>query len=104
MKAFPLDVTTDASGNGSVTFRATKASVIFRVQKIVATMGAVSSGRASLFKNGTFLTAMPIAARMEATGPEDLHTSEYLTGQIENGPMSTLVNWVFYYDEIPDNP
>lgn len=104
MKAFPIDVTLDASGNGSVTFRAHKPLVAFDVVKVTIEMTPTSSGKAFLHKNGAFLTSMPVNATMEAYGDERLYTSEYMTGQIVGGPADTLVKFVFYYDETAVKP
>lgn len=104
MKSAPLYVTLDASGNGSVDFRAHKASVAFDVRKVTVEMDTTSSGKAYLYKNGAFLTSMPVAPTMEAYGNERLYVSEYMTGEIQSGPGSTSVKFTFYYDEIQVNP
>ena len=104
MKSFPLSVTLDASGNGSVTFRAHKPLVRFRVRKVTIEMDVTSSGKANLYHNGAFVTSMPVSPTMEAYGDLGLYTSEYMTGEIVSGPVSTLVKFVFYYDEEPTNP
>jgi hypothetical protein len=104
LKTAPLYVTLDASGNGSVTFRAHKPLVAFIIGKVTVEMAPTSSGLATLYKNGTFLTSMPVAKLMEAYGPERLYTSEYVTGEIQNGPASTEVKFTFHYDEEPAKP
>lgn len=104
MKLMPLDVTLDADGNGSVVFRAHKAAVAFRVVKITVEMDVTSSGKTLLYKNGSFLTAMPVAPTMEAYGSTLLYCSEYMTAEIQSGPGSTQVRFTFYYEEISVNP
>lgn len=104
MKAAPLYVTLDASGNGSVTFRAHKPLVRFKVRKVTVEMDTTSSGKANLYHNGAFVTSMPVSSTMEAYGDLGLYTSEYMTGEIVNGPSSTLVKFTFYYDEEIVNP
>lgn len=104
MKSAPLYVTLDASGNGSVTFRAHKPLTAFVVRKVTVEASTTSAGKVFLYKNGAFLTSMPVATRMEAHGDERLYTSEFMTGQIQNGPRSELIKFTFYYDEEPVNP
>lgn len=104
MKVAPLYVTLDASGDGSVTFRAHKPLVAFDVIKVTVEMTATSSGKAFLYKNGGFLTSMPVNNTMEAYGRERLYTSEYMTGEIQNGPASALVKFTFFYEEESVNP
>lgn len=104
MKVEPRYVTLDASGNGNVLFRAHKPLVRFVVRKVTIEMDPTSSGTATLTKNGVFLTSMPVAPTMEAYGDVNLYTSEYMEGDIEAGPVSTQVKFMFHYDEIPANP
>jgi len=104
MKVFPISHTLDSNGNGSIQFIARKASIEVIMHKITVEMDTTSSGRVNLYKNGAFQTSMPVSSKMEAYGPESLHTSEYLTGEIVNGPVNTLVSWNFYYDERPTTP
>jgi hypothetical protein len=104
MKSQPFYVTLDATGNGQVQFTARKAAVKVTVRKVTIEMDPTSSGNANLYKNGGFVTSMPVTSTMEAYGSEVLYTSEYMTGEIVGGPSSTLVKWVFYYDEESVNP
>jgi hypothetical protein len=104
MKQEPVYVTLDATGNGEVTFRARKPLVKIVVRKVTIEMEPTSSGTATLGKNGSFLTSMPVAPTMEAYGDVNLYTSEYMTGRIQSGPVNTQVKFMFHYDELPANP
>jgi hypothetical protein len=103
-KSEVLYVTLDSVGVGSVQFTARKARTLTRVTKVTVEMAVTSSGRVSLFRVGQFLTSMPVAPRMEATGDEGLYQSEFLTGLVENGPISTQVKFTFFYTEEPVDP
>lgn len=103
-KTEALYVTLDASGNGSVQFTARKSSIITTIEKVTVEMPVTSSGVAVLAKNGGFLTSMPVAPRMQATGQEALYSSEYLTATIEGGPSNTQVKVTVFYTERPTNP
>lgn len=101
-KSEPAYVTLDGSGNGSVQFTARKPSIITVVGKVTVEMGITSSGVVSLFKNGGFLSSMPVAPRMQASGDQPLYASEYLTVAITSGPADTSVKIVFLYTERPE--
>lgn len=96
-------VTLTATGIGQVQFTARKAGIRYRITKVTVETDAFSSGVATLSRNGQFLTSMPVNRYMEALGFEALHTSEYLTGAIANGPAGATVKWSFFYTEEPDS-
>lgn len=97
-EAFYIDL--DGSGDGTVQFTARKAGVITTVTKVTIEMGITSSGTVSLYKNGGFLSSMPVAPRMQASGDQPLYCSEYLTVTIDNGPQNqTGVKITFFWTE-----
>lgn len=101
-KSEPFYVTLDATGNGSVQFTARKPAIVTQVGKVTVEMGPTSSGVVALSKNGGFLSSMPVAPRMQASGDQPLYCSEYLTVAISNGPADTEVKIVFYFVEVPE--
>lgn len=98
-------LTLDASGNGEVSFIARKAAVRYRIQKLTCEMDITTTGKVALFKNGgAFLSEMNVAPKMEAYGPEDLYTSEFIRCVVTAGMPSREVKFTFFYEEFGDLP
>lgn len=98
-------LTLDANGNGEVRFIARKAAVRYTLHKLTCEMDITTTGRVSLFKNGgAFLSEMNVGVRMEAYGPEDLYTSEFIRAVVTAGMPNREVKFTFFYDEQPDSP
>jgi len=99
MKTVPLEMVTDASGNGLIQFTARKPAVIYTIHKISTVMPVITTGWVEVYKNGAFQSKMNIALRMEAYGPETLFTSEHIQVRMFAGPASTVIQFLFFYDE-----
>lgn len=102
MKEETFYVSLDSTGAGSFTFTARKASVRYVIHKITCEVATTTTGRATLSKNGGFLSEMRLAAKMEAHGPEQLFTSEYVTAVIEQGPPDQQAKFIVSYEEEPE--
>lgn len=98
-------VTLDTNGDGEVRFTARKAAVRYSIHKITCEMDITTTGRVTLFKNGgAFLSQMNVGTRMEAYGPEELYTSEFIRAVVTAGMPSREVKFTFFYEETADLP
>lgn len=98
-------VTLDSTGNGEVQFVARKAATRYRIEKLTCEMDITTTGKVALFKNGgAFLSEMNVAPKMEAYGPEDLYTSEFIRCVVTAGMPSREVKFTFFFEIFGDLP
>lgn len=98
-------LTLDSAGDGEVIFTARKAAVRYTLHRVTCEMDITTTGKVALFKNGgAFLSEIGVALKMEAYGPEELYTSEFIRAVVTAGMPNREVKFTFFYEETAGLP